>query len=113
MVKSNDISGAQLLEIIFAQMKTETAVDVITDVFKSIVPATIKRFMPPENYQEFQDNLFELVYEILESGVVPDKATKHLLFDVMISSALSQEAIIGLTCLFDEGDYKGLEYSYI
>jgi hypothetical protein len=52
MVKSDDISGAQLLDIIYSQMKTESAVDVITEVFKKIIPLTIKKYMPPENYLE-------------------------------------------------------------
>jgi hypothetical protein len=53
MVKSDDISGAQYLDMIASQMKTESDVGVITEVLRDIVPATIKKYMPPENYLEY------------------------------------------------------------
>jgi hypothetical protein len=106
MVKSNDISGVQLLEIIFSEMKTETAGDVITHVFKAIVPALIKRYIPNEHFKTFHQRNFDLIFEILAAGTLQDLSTKHLLVEVMFSSAKSQDDHEVLKSLFNGADIR-------
>jgi hypothetical protein len=51
MMKTGDISGARLLNICKTQLVKETAVDVITDVMRSIIPAIIRNYIPIDVYE--------------------------------------------------------------
>ena len=103
MLKENDLSGAQLLDICLTNMAHERAVDVITDVFKMIIPAAIKRYCPAEHYLTSHARVFDLVHGLLTSGTLEDKSTRHLLIDCLIKSAKSEAAIKTLMGLFDTG----------
>lgn len=50
MLRTGDISGAQLLDIILKQIRQEKADDVLSDVFNSIVPVIIKRYLPADAF---------------------------------------------------------------
>lgn len=63
MMKQNDISGAQLLEICKTQLIGETAVDVITDTMRSIIPSIIKNFIPIEIYERSHYDIFTLILD--------------------------------------------------
>lgn len=51
MLKENYLSGAQVLNICKTQLVNETAVDVLTDVMRFVVPVIIARYLPLENYE--------------------------------------------------------------
>jgi len=60
MLKENYISGAQVLDICKSQLVQETAVDVLTDVMRSVIPVVIKNYIPLENYEQSHKEIFEL-----------------------------------------------------
>lgn len=92
MLRQNDLAGARLLKICKQNLVRETAVDVITETFKMIVPSLIKNHIPLENYEECHHDIFELILDdILSSGIVKDNSTKHLLFDAMVTSARNDD----------------------
>ena len=57
--------------------------------------------------------MFDVVFEILAGGSIPDNATKHLLLDVMISSAKSKQSHDVLKCIFEGKDYQNLKADYL
>lgn len=52
MLRQNDLSGAQLFEICKNQLGSETAIGVISNLIKSIIPSIIRNFIPVEMYEE-------------------------------------------------------------
>lgn len=61
MMKEDYVSGAQLLDICKNQLVNETAVDVLTDVLKFVIPVTIKSYIPVEYYEQSHKDVFELL----------------------------------------------------
>ena len=51
MLKENYLSGAQLLSICKQQLVKETAVDVLTDVMRFVIPVVIKNYIPLDIYE--------------------------------------------------------------
>ena len=48
MIKNNEISGAQWLNIVKKQMASEVSTDVISIVFKLMIPTVIGSYIPLE-----------------------------------------------------------------
>ena len=101
MIKENDLSGAQLFEICAKQIVKEEAVDVLSEVFKSIIPEVMADYLPSEALPAYKARLFELVDAKLKAGADLDKATRHLLLDTLISSARTKEQLARLRGLFE------------
>lgn len=58
------------------------ASDVIGDTMRWLIPSSIKQFCPIENYEQSHSDIFEMALDgILSKGLIPDKATKHLVID--------------------------------
>lgn len=91
MLKENHISGAQVLEICKTQLVNETAVDVLTDVMRFVIPVVIKNYIPLERYEQSHKEIFELFLSILAKGTITDKSTQHLVLDAILTSARSEE----------------------
>ena len=75
MLKENYLSGAQVLNICKSQLVNETAVDVLTDVMRFVVPVVIKNYIPLENYESSHKDIFELFLGILAQGNITDEST--------------------------------------
>lgn len=96
--------GARLLEICKKQLIGETAVDVITDVMKFVIPMVIRNHIPLEKYESTHHDIFELILDnILTSGSIQDNSTKHLVFDALLSSARNEDHIEMLVKWYKEG----------
>lgn len=91
MLKENYLSGAQVLNICKTQLITETAVDVLTDVMRFVVPVIVKNYIPLENYVQFHGEMFVLFLGILAQGSIKDQSTQHLVLDATLSSARCEE----------------------
>mmetsp|Transcript_33619 Transcript_33619/g.51814 ORF Transcript_33619/g.51814 Transcript_33619/m.51814 type:complete len:334 (+) Transcript_33619:1840-2841(+) len=105
MLKQNDISGAQLLDICKSQMITETAEDVIKDVLRFTIPAVIKSYIPLELYSESHHAIFEmLIDQILASGTIKTKSTQLLVFDSALTSARNEDHYKLLVDWFEKGE---------
>ena len=116
MLKQNDISGAQLLNICKTQLVGETSVDVMTDVMRFVIPVVIKNYIPPEIYLKSHHDIFELFLAILGSGTITDKATQHLVLDAILSSARNEDHIALLVNWFKDDvvtDEKGQKYEQL
>lgn len=68
MIKSKDIAGSQLLQIIINNLSGETAEDVLTDVLRSIVPTIINKYLPIDSFDASNAKMFKTMIEILKSG---------------------------------------------
>ena len=67
---------------------SETAIGVITDLIKIIIPNIIKNFIPVDMYEECHFQMFEIILNnILTSGKFEDSQTKSLLVESLIGSA--------------------------
>lgn len=50
MVKSGKIAGARVLSIIQKNIEFETAEDVLEENFKHLIPVTIAKYIPMDQY---------------------------------------------------------------
>ena len=92
MIKSGKIAASRVLQIIHDHISTETAEDVIQDVFRFIVPATIKRYIPLDTYQARQSKFFHVVMKILKSGrFAQSTSTMELLLTSAITFASTDD----------------------
>ena len=104
MLRQNDLAGARLLKICKNNLQQETAVDVITETFRMIIPSLIKNHIPLESYEQCHAEIFTLILDnILSSGIVKDNSTKHLLFDAMITSARNDDIKL-IKTWFEKGE---------
>lgn len=84
--------------------------DVLTDVMRFVIPVVIKSYIPPEFYLKSHHDIFELLLEILSSGIITDKSTQHLVFDALLTSARNEDHIALLVNWFKDevvSDAKG------
>jgi len=110
MLKTNDLSGAQLLQICKSQLVSETATDVLGDVLRFVVPSVIKSYIPLENYESSHHDIFECFLNVLSSGKIVDKSTQHLILDAVLTSARNEDHIKDIVKWFETGfvhDTKG------
>jgi len=52
MIKFNNIAGSRAMAIITNNLEQETAEDVLSLVLQSLVPVTIKKYLPVETTEE-------------------------------------------------------------
>jgi len=109
MLKENDLSGAQLLQICKSQLVGETSVDVLTDVMRSVVPITIKNYIPLEIYEQSHHDMFELFLGILASGEIKDKSTQELVMEAIFTCARNEDHIEHLVNWFKSGFIHSLD----
>ena len=95
----------------------ETAVDVINELMKNLIPVLIKRYIPLEIFEQTHHDIFEIILDsLLTSGIIKDKPTQHLVFDAMLNSAGSDDHIELLIKWFQSGvvsNSEGTELSDI
>ena len=90
MIKSKRIAGSRVLAIILGNIEAEEAEDILQEVFKSLVPTIIGKYLPIEDYESTTRSLFELSLKMLASGRYKAASTKELLVDQAISFANGQ-----------------------
>jgi len=92
MLKKNDLSGAELLDICKKQMANESAPDVITQVLRIIIPTVIKQYTPTSNYNQCHHDMFEMMVDnILPGGHITDTPTIHTVLDACITSIRNED----------------------
>jgi hypothetical protein len=75
MIKSGRIPAARALSIINNNIESETAEDVLSFIYKSIMPAIVNRYMPMEELAPMNKQLFESTLKIFASGKFTDEST--------------------------------------
>lgn len=103
MLKDNLISGAQVLQIVRSQAKSETDSGVLTDVLKFLIPVIIKNYMPTELYEKTHHTIFEFLLNIMQSGKINDKSTVDLILDSMLTSARNENHYSMIMNWFKQG----------
>lgn len=104
MLKDQNISGAQLLDICKSQLQNETEVGVLTAVVQQIIPVIVKSFLPTSIYESTNCQLFELILNnILSGDAVLDQSTQTLLFDGLMSHCRNEEHYPMLVEWFKQG----------
>jgi len=63
MLRTNDLSGARFFNIIKSQIVKETAVDVITEVFRRVLPLVVRDQLPLDMYEESHHEIFEMILD--------------------------------------------------
>lgn len=77
---------------------------VISDVFKSILPATIKKYLPKSEYLTYCKKVFNMVSDIFKTVEIKDKSTRSLLLDTVIKNAKDEQSAKELMLMFDRSD---------
>ena len=78
MLKTQDLSGAQLVNICKQNLVEETEPDVIADLLggrNSIVQGTIKAYIPLEVFEKYNHDIFEMLLAMLAKDSIKDKST--------------------------------------
>ena len=106
MLKTQDLSGAQLVNICKQNLVEETEPDVIADLLggrNSIVQGTIKAYIPLEVFEKYNHDIFEMLLAMLAKDSIKDKSTQHLVMDGLISCAVKESDIEMLINWFNTG----------
>ena len=104
MLRTNELSGARFYNIIKSQIVKETSVDVISSVFRSVLPKLIKNQMPLKMYEQCHHEIFEMILDkILTPGIIKDNAASHVLIGCMLNSARNEDHYELLVDWFNTG----------
>ena len=87
MIKSKRIPASRVLAILLANIEFEEAEDILQEVFKSLVPTIIGKYLPLEDYETTRRSLFELSLKMLTSGRYKVPSTKELFVEQAIGFA--------------------------
>jgi len=68
LIKSGKIAGSRVLTIIMKNLEQETAVDVLEDTLRFVVPAILGKFLQSEFYETKNTEMFDLMLKIMQSG---------------------------------------------
>lgn len=110
MIKSGKIAASRVMHIVLGHISTETAEDVIQDVFRFIVPVTLKRYVPLDTYQARQSQFFQVVMKILQSGkFAQSTSTMELLLTSAISFAATDPEIQLVHKWFKTGEVTDMD----
>ena len=102
MLKSQEICGVEVLDIIMANFPQETQVDVIACCLQVVIPVIIKSYLPSRLYEEKKGQIFDMILNTLNTGnFKDDKATEGLLLTSLIGSAVQAEHIKILCTWFE------------
>lgn len=104
MLKQGDMSGAQLLDICMKQIKHEKADDVLGDVFNSIIPLIIKKYLPADEFLKSHDDIGNVVFQMLAFGGIKVKSTRHMLLTAFINSSKNLKFTKYLVSMFNGED---------
>ena len=85
MIKSKRIAASRVLAIILGNVESEAAEDILQELFKSLVPTLVGKYLPIEDYESTTRSLFELSLKMLASGRYTASSTKELIVDQAIS----------------------------
>ena len=67
-VKSGKLAASRLLKILLNSLEHETAVDVLHDAYRFIVPACLNKFLHLEVNEERTNQMFDLTMRLMKSG---------------------------------------------
>ena len=68
MIKTGEVSGARVMQIIANNLSYETAEDILSEVLQSFVPLIISKYLPFEAYAESNSSMFQTCLKLLSSG---------------------------------------------
>jgi hypothetical protein len=85
-------------------MTSEASTDVISIVFRLMIPLVIAAYIPLESFEESHADIFEMILDgILSSSNIEDEATIQMVFGALLESAKKEEHIEMLVKWFKEG----------
>jgi hypothetical protein len=85
-------------------MTSEASTDVISIVFRLMIPLVIAAYIPLESFEESHADIFEMILDgILSSSNIEDEATIQMVFGALLESAKKEEHIQMLVKWFKEG----------
>ena len=86
MIKSGKIPASRVLYILKKNFEHETAVDILQDTFKSVIPGILGRYLHTEVVEERNAEMFDMTMRIMMSG----KFNSNLqAMEVLVNSAIS------------------------
>lgn len=68
MIKSGKIPASRVLNIIKNNFEHETAVDVLQDTFRFVIPGILGRYLHTEVVEERTAEMFDMTMKIMTSG---------------------------------------------
>ena len=103
MTISGKIAGIRVLEIMKHNIQYLESEDIIMEVFRSSMPALLKKFVPPEISFAISDEMFNLAMDILIKGYYKESAsTQELLFSSAIDFAQTENSMKEIANIFLE-----------
>ena len=92
-VKSGKMAASRLIKILLNNLEHETAVDVLQDAYRFIIPASMNKYLHSEVNEERTAQVFYMTMKIMKSGRFNSTpAAMELLVSCAISFASSEEA---------------------
>ena len=71
---------------------------------KNLIPTLIKNFIPVDIYEQAHHDIFDIILNsILSSGIIKDNATRHLVLEALLNSAVNEDHIGLLIKWFESG----------
>ena len=109
-VKSSKLPASRVLRVCINNLEHETAVDVIQDAFRFVVPSILSRFLHEEAQDVRKSELLQMVMRILQSGRFSDNlAAMELLTNSAISFAAQKEEHLMVCKWFVDGKITGTD----
>lgn len=82
------------MKIVKKQIISESSTDVISIVFRLMIPSVIASYIPLEIFEESHGDIFEMILDgILSSGNIEDEATIQMMLGALLESAKKEEHI--------------------
>ena len=85
LIKSGKIAGSRVLTIIMKNLEYETAVDVLQDTLRFVIPAILGKFLHSEVYESKNTEMFDLTLKIMQSGTFNQYAAA---METLLTSAI-------------------------
>ena len=86
LIKSGKIPASRVLKIILQNFEHESAVDVLQDVFRFVVPCILSKFLHNEVNEERSSQMFDMTIKIMKSGRFNEYPAA---METLVSSAVS------------------------
>jgi len=94
LIKSGSLPAAHVLRIIINNLEHETAVDILQDTFRFIVPCILSKFLHEEVNEARSSEMFNLSLKIMTSGRFNEfPAAMEMLLSSAIGFATTQDEI--------------------
>jgi len=102
--KSGTVPAARVLHIITNNIEHETAVDVLQDTLRFIVPCILNNYLHEEVWESKKSQMFDLVMRILHSGRFEEYPSAiETLVTSAVSFAVTQSEVVLVSKWFQAG----------